>query len=313
MEEYLRILGRNPMHRELCHHMKSLNISLEYIIENKTEFLIFGTLAKLQHKNLGEMLFHHFDKNKHDLDMTVFLGYMYDEGFGVEKDMQKAVELYEKAADKKHAYGQNNLGYAYANGEGVEKDMKKGYELFKKSANQGNMSGQNSLGYAYAHGEGVEKDIKEAIKWYKRAADRGYASAQNNLACVYENGDSGIKPGIKEAIKWYERSAVQGNSAALNNLGYAYAHGEGVEKDMKKAIKLYKKAAAQRNLTAQRNLNDIFKTMPICRENYVDLYTYSDNVNVREKEILKALLASEYKHCLRQFVDVVEIMIGYLL
>lgn len=44
-----------------------------------------------------------------DPDAQYNLGYMYENGLGVPKDENKALELYQKAADKGHSAAQNNL------------------------------------------------------------------------------------------------------------------------------------------------------------------------------------------------------------
>ena len=52
------------------------------------------------------------------------LGYVYENGKGVEKDLAKAVKFYEKACSDNE--GCTELGLLYANGTGVAKDLKKG-------------------------------------------------------------------------------------------------------------------------------------------------------------------------------------------
>jgi TPR repeat protein len=49
-----------------------------------------------------------------------------------------AAELYQKAANQGNAAAQNNLGFLYEYGQGVIKDLAKATELYQKSADQGN-------------------------------------------------------------------------------------------------------------------------------------------------------------------------------
>ena len=65
--------------------------------------------------------------------VVVTIQALYDKGNGVEKNEQKAVELYKKACDGGEVHGCSNLGTMYANGNGVEKDFGKAAHLFKKS------------------------------------------------------------------------------------------------------------------------------------------------------------------------------------
>ena len=53
------------------------------------------------------------------------------------KDIGKAAELYQKAADQGNAVAQINLGSLYENGEGVPKDLGKAAELYQKSGRPG--------------------------------------------------------------------------------------------------------------------------------------------------------------------------------
>ena len=66
------------------------------------------------------------------------LGWLYQSGQGVPKDLGKAAELYQKAADQGNVFAQNNLGLLYQSGEGVPKDLRKAAELYQKAADQGN-------------------------------------------------------------------------------------------------------------------------------------------------------------------------------
>ena len=77
------------------------------------------------------------------------LGVMYTNGNGVEKNEQKAVELYKKVCDGGEMRGCYNLGVMYAKGSGVEKDFGKAAELFKKACDGGDMNGCRSLDIIY--------------------------------------------------------------------------------------------------------------------------------------------------------------------
>jgi len=55
----------------------------------------------------------------------------------VPKDLTKAVELYQKAADQGDAFAQTNLGALYESGQGVPQDLEKAAELYQRAANEG--------------------------------------------------------------------------------------------------------------------------------------------------------------------------------
>jgi TPR repeat protein len=56
-----------------------------------------------------------------------------------------AVEWYRKAADQGDAFAQCNLGVMYENGYGVAKDMNKAVEWYRKAAAQGITLAKQSL------------------------------------------------------------------------------------------------------------------------------------------------------------------------
>ncbi len=55
------------------------------------------------------------------------------------------MEYWQKAADQNFAYAQLNLGTLYCCGIGVDKDIDKAIEWFKKAAIQGNDLAQQNL------------------------------------------------------------------------------------------------------------------------------------------------------------------------
>ncbi len=105
----------------------------------------------------------------------------YASGEGVPKDLGKAAELFQKAADQGDLKAQYNLGVCYASGEGVPKDLGKAAELFQKAADQGYPKAQYELGMSYRNGEGVPKDLGKAAELFKKAADQGDVQAQYEL------------------------------------------------------------------------------------------------------------------------------------
>lgn len=109
------------------------------------------------------------------------VGFAYNEGKGVEKDLSKAFYWYKKAADQGYALGQFNLGTLYDNGRGVEKDYKMAFQYYKKAAEQGYSSAQNNLGVCYRRGKGIPQDYDKAAYWFKKASDKGNKKAKTNL------------------------------------------------------------------------------------------------------------------------------------
>jgi TPR repeat protein len=64
----------------------------------------------------------------------------------------------------------------------VDPDLDKARELYQKAANQGNVQAQYNLGVCYENGLGVEPDLPKAAKYYQEAADQGSQDAQDAIA-----------------------------------------------------------------------------------------------------------------------------------
>ena len=84
------------------------------------------------------------------------------EAFYNNKEYDKAAELFKKACDGGEMRGCRYLGIMYANGKGVEKDLGKAAELYKKACDGGIMRVCNVLGFMYEYGNVVEKDLGKA-------------------------------------------------------------------------------------------------------------------------------------------------------
>ncbi len=130
-----------------------------------------------------------------------------------EKDLQRAVEWYQKAAEQSLASAQNRLGELTAEGRGVSKDAASAFRLWQAAAAQGNVQGQYNLGLAYFRGEGTSEDSKLAEKWLRSAADGGYAPAEFVLGQLRNEGlllsqDQG------RALAWFLRSSDNGHPEA---------------------------------------------------------------------------------------------------
>ncbi len=214
--------------------------------------------------------------NQGNADAQINLGYMYENGYGVDKSYDKAVELYEKSAIQGNSYAQNNLGYMYENGYGVDKSYDKAVELYKKSAIQGNSYAQNNLGYMYENGYGVSKNYDKALELYNKAAKDGNATAQENLGILQNKlGEIDFeKKSYGTAFEWYKKAAEQGNAKAQNNLGHMYLDGHGVNSSPKDAFKWYKKAAKQGNVKAQNRLGYMYLSGNGVAQSYKDAFVW---------------------------------------
>ena len=82
------------------------------------------------------------------------------------------------AAEQGDAEAQYKIGWMYQEGQGVEQDFKEALKWFQKSAEQGHADGQTSLGGMYYSGEGVEQDNATSYAWWNIAATNGVENAK---------------------------------------------------------------------------------------------------------------------------------------
>jgi len=72
----------------------------------------------------------------------------------------------------------------YENGEGVERDAEKAAQLYCKAARLGDAESQFNLGWMYANGRGVERSDATAAFFFHAAAEQGLEQAVRMLANV---------------------------------------------------------------------------------------------------------------------------------
>lgn len=106
------------------------------------------------------------------------------------------------------AAAQLGLGFLYNRGDGVPRNLEQAVHWYHKAANQGNNIGQNQLGVMYAHGDGVPKDSAQAVKWYGKAANQGNPAAQTNLGLMYFKGE-GVLKDLVIADMWFNLATAQ--------------------------------------------------------------------------------------------------------
>ena len=166
---------------------------------------------------------------------------------------EKALALFQEAADAGNPPAQHALGVCYLLGIGVEKSLEDALSWLNKSAAQGYAEAQFKLASLYIRGDTVPADDSKALAFARAAADQGHADAQYNLAILFVTG-RGVPKDQAEAAKWFRKAAEARHATAQSNLGVLYASGGVLEKNMDEALKWWRKAAEQGQPSAQFNL-----------------------------------------------------------
>ena len=178
-------------------------------------------------------------------DAQKMLGIMYDYGQGVEKDPNKALDWYIKAASQGQPGGvQYLIGAKYFRGDGTRQDYAEAAKWWEMAADGGQVEAQFNLGLMYYRGLGVKQDDGKAAELFRAASEQGHAHAQYSLAVMYAFG-RGVPKNYRKALDWFSKAAEQGVAQAQFNLGVFYEKGYGINPDPAMAAKWYKRAAAQ--------------------------------------------------------------------
>jgi TPR repeat protein len=180
----------------------------------------------------------------------------YRSGFPIQRNYNKALDLYKRSAEQGFASSQFRLGEFYEEGEIIEGDLSKAVELYRKAAEQGHSGGQYALAYLYHAGTGVERDIAAAIVWYRKAALQGDEWSQLTLGDQYRMGIA-VPKDLVQSIRWYRMAARQGNTFAQYELGNAYRYGNGAEPNIEQSIEWYRRSAKAGNPLAKLSLAEL--------------------------------------------------------
>ncbi|WP_404936692.1 tetratricopeptide repeat protein [Pseudomonas aeruginosa] len=126
---------------------------------------------------------------------------------GVEKDTQKALDIYQKMIDLNIPQGFYNMGAMIGNRAGVKNPATDGLNFLDKAASLGNPPALTELGKLYIY---VSKNRELGLAYTQCAASQGYAPANYELGSYYEL----VEHNFPKAASYYLLAASQGNDDA---------------------------------------------------------------------------------------------------
>lgn len=158
-------------------------------------------------------------------------------------DFERARRTFERLHESGDPRGSNGLGVMYVRGQGVERDPERAVILFRKAAHMGLRTAQKNLGQMYLDGDGVPQDDAMALRMFRLAAARGDPDAQFNLGLMHFNGREVERDHVK-AMEWFLAATTSGNAEAHAYIGHLYRGGYGVARNYVLAYAWYGLAAA---------------------------------------------------------------------
>jgi uncharacterized protein len=205
-----------------------------------------GIIAQDNHDYGGAFKWFQLAANQGLSGAQVGLGFLYDMGLGIEKDIDQSAHWYGLAAAQGNPHGEFGLAICYLHGEGVEQDQILARKWFSSALKHGD-GGRSLNGIGLTYDDGSRRDYTEAFRWYMKAAEVGYGEAKYNLCRMAAQG-LGTAADYPEAVKWCLKAAESGDEWGQFGMGRINEDGTGVPPDLAKAAEWYRKSAERETL-----------------------------------------------------------------
>lgn len=174
-----------------------------------------------------------------------YLGYCFELGKGVTKDLNKAIRYYQLAEKVKYVEAQLRLGLCYLNGMGVEKDEEMAFDRFRRAALQGSKEAIFYVALCMINGKGVSVKKESGLMLMHKAAEYEVLAAQAFLGAYYI--DKKGKKDTQLGEMWLEKAAKAGSAEAQWSLSLHYSD----KNDQSNTLKWVQIAADNGHVEAQ--------------------------------------------------------------
>lgn len=212
-----------------------------------------------------------------DAAAALYLGVLYDTGFGVAQNPAQALAWYRRGGESGNVTAMFNAAVMLDAGRGTAADPAGAVEWYEKATRAGSGRADYNLGLIYENGIGVPADRQRAIRFYRQAVSHGVSEGRAHLArlgvsfagtVVAPKADPAMTnfqqaqrallargpDADATAASLFRKSADAGNALAAYNLGYCYEHGIGVPTSAEQAALWYRRSATIASEPALREL-----------------------------------------------------------
>lgn len=202
------------------------------------------------------------------------LGDLYKAGEVVPKDMTKCLEYMFKGVELGSQEAAVTLGNMYHFADGVEKDDTKSFEYYKIAAELGNINAYHRLGLHTYNGWGVDADIAQGMEYWKKGAELNQLDCMNIIGLAYLEEGTDLPQNTELGLYWLERCADRGLPEARYTLGKTYLKGlHGVPKSEKKGVQHLRAAAEAGHAEAMAELGKYLMGLET-EEGYAEAYKW---------------------------------------
>jgi len=198
-----------------------------------------------------------------DADAAAWLGAIL-----VERGSQReGLRLIQQSADAGSAEGAHRLALVFAYGEGgTPRNEARAVELFERAAEKGHKRAQLNLGTLYLRGQGVPRDLIQARAWLEKAAMNGDPYALYALGRAMSESQGPASADLVRAADLYRQAAEKGHPLAALRYGLALSDGSGIKRDPAAAHRWLVHAQKSGVPEAALALGDIAARTPASRD-----------------------------------------------
>lgn len=154
------------------------------------------------------------------------------------KGDEQAFRWFSKSADLGDSLGLYYLAVMYENGFGINVDKQKAWDLYLASADQKFSLAYRKIAQLIEEGEAPASFTGRELEYYIKAAERNDIDAIHDVIRFLENDPDRQK----ELFSWCQRGAQLNDGKCICKLGKLYFYGMGTEMDEFKAMNCFRKA-----------------------------------------------------------------------
>lgn len=186
------------------------------------------------------------------------LGVLYENGSGVEVDLDIARSMYEEAIEEGSVFSMTNLGDMYRDGVSVDVDGHRALRIYRMAADLGHSTGARRAAWLHKKGNVIERDIYAAVELFFEAFQLGDLESAASIAYIFEIGEYGYPQDEKLAVNLYRKAMTyEVFDWAAYRLGMMYLEGRGTPEDEVNAAVYLTLAAEEEHKISQRELGKL--------------------------------------------------------
>lgn len=169
-------------------------------------------------------------------------------------DVNRAVTLYEQAAERGDLRAMVSLAQLSESGTGVPQDKTRAMDLYERAAEGGSPDAMINLAVTLFERQAEPQDEQRAIELLQRAAQGGSAKATFNLGVLAQDGVAGLP---SQALGYFQKAARDGEHQGYLAAAILLDEGRGVPRDPGRAARTLLLGVAEDNGSILHQLSQV--------------------------------------------------------